>query len=90
MVDKINLDAITEAMIATAAQDPNIHSALSKLQNAAGIKHGDVAGVVFSDCGEDSIFNEDNWPKLTPEQRTEAINHWIDTERLYVDDEEEA
>jgi hypothetical protein len=76
----INLDAMTPELIAQAATDNDLNSALRLLQKAAGITTGDVAGIAFSDRRGD----DDWWPAATLAERTEALLDYKDIEGFYL------
>ncbi|MDQ1817252.1 hypothetical protein RBA41_28500 [Massilia sp. CCM 9210] len=71
---QINLQAITQAMLDKASENPDLDRALDPLMDAAGIKDGDVAGVVFSGPKGQS------WPTAAGADRLEMLGEWMSTE----------
>ena len=72
-------------LVKEASQNPDPDLACSPLMDWLGITTGDVAAMCFSDCGEDSIMNIENWGGLTPAQRETAIHIWVHTETNHIE-----
>jgi hypothetical protein len=79
MTTAANLNKITAADIARAAENDDIHNALRPLQDIAGIDDGGVAAHAFSDL-EDVA---EDWRKMTPAERDERIHDWLRLEMSY-------
>ncbi|NHZ93104.1 hypothetical protein F2P45_29445 [Massilia sp. CCM 8733] len=75
----INISAITKAMLAKASEQPDLDVALRPLMKAAGILHGDVAGMVFAGP------NGERWPTATSAHRLEMLAEWMHTEHCMAD-----
>lgn len=70
----VNVDAITDDMLAEAARNPDLDAALQPLMEAAKIDTGDVAGAVFSG-------RSDQWPSVSEAVRMEWLRDWREAER---------
>jgi hypothetical protein len=79
MTTASNLNKITAADIARAAQVDDIDDALRPLQDIAEIDDGGVAAHAFSDM-EDV---ENDWRKLSQPEREERIRDWLRLETSY-------
>jgi hypothetical protein len=71
----VNVDRVTEQMLAAAANESDLDRALYPLQCAAGIDSGDVAGVHFSGP------RGEIWPKAPVDARLAMLRDYLETER---------
>jgi len=79
-----SISDITEDLIKAAVGNDDLNDALFDFQKAIGVDSGDVAARVFA-CGWD-----DEWPGATAIRRREMMDHYIELERFYAPDEDEA
>lgn len=73
----ICLDSISPGLLAHAATVPDLDEALRLLQDAAGIRHGDVAGQYF--CFMDAEHSQ--WFEASTAQRVIWLKGWIEAEK---------
>ncbi|MFJ1256091.1 hypothetical protein [Cupriavidus sp. CuC1] len=76
----MDLNGITAEMMESAAQYPDLDSALQPLQAAAGITSGDTAGLFFSFMDSENS----QWFEASPAQRHVWLRQWLALEQRHT------